>query len=160
MLGAALRRTCTIIAFTANRLSPRFAVGMLLVLGWCSVSAHAATPHPRDAIIEGSEWVCGGTYPGGCRPGGVGSCPNGAIAPSGCYTTDRVAVIDGRGRVVAQRWLSNHGFAVRVPPGAYVVELLADRHNGRPTPGKVVQQKSVTAYADRISVVRFTFYVP
>ena len=71
--------------------------------------------------------------------------------------SDRVRVIDERGRRVAEQRLHHGRFDVRLTPGTYTVELLAD---GKRVHRRVMQRKTITARAHRTAVVQFFFAVP
>jgi hypothetical protein len=64
-----------------------------------------------------------------------------------CVVTDRVAVLDRRGRTIARQRLAHGQFAARVHPGTYVVELLGDGNNGHPVHGQVLQRRTVIGRA-------------
>jgi hypothetical protein len=107
----------------------------------------------RDAIVRGYVRLCGGPAPGRCFIEGIGFCQ----APTGCITSDRVAVIDVHHRRVAEAKLRHGRFGLRVRPGTYVIELLGDGPRVR---GRVLQSKSVTARARQTTLAGFHFDVP
>jgi len=117
------------------------------------VPVPAPRPAKRDATISGYVRLCGGPAPGRCWDGSIGTCTRGG----GCVTTDRIAVLDGGGKVVARARLRHGRFRVSVPAGDYVVRLLAD---GRQVHGRIVQTRRVTVRAGHTATVRFQFDVP
>jgi hypothetical protein len=112
-----------------------------------------AKAHGRNAVLGGYVELCGGPAPGSCGVELIGRCQT----PKGCATSNRVLVLDQRGRRVAEPWLHNARFRLRVRPGTYTVELLA---NGKQVHGRVVQRHTVTVEAHHEAVVRFLFGIP
>jgi hypothetical protein len=109
----------------------------------------------RDAIIDGYVRLCGGPAPGRCFAGSIGGC-----APSGgCARSDRVVVIDTGGEQIAQQKLSpaHSRFRLRVRPGNYAVELLAD---GKRVHDRLLQTQGATARTGHPTTVMFHFDVP
>lgn len=118
-----------------------------------SVISQLANLVPLPATVTGIVRVCGGPAPGHCHVETYGSC----TASAGCTTTDRVAAIDGRGRLVQAVRLKHARFTMLLPAGAYTLQLLAD---GPRTHGQVVETvklKARSAYRIRVT---FTINVP
>lgn len=116
--------------------------------------SHTA-PNGASALITGEVRVCGGPAPGGCFVSTVGGC----TAGQGCADSDRVIAIDDAGEVAAEQSLSpRHArFQLRVSPGNYVVELLAD---GRRVHDRLMQAVGATARARHRTRIVFRFDVP
>jgi hypothetical protein len=108
------------------------------------------------ATIDGHLLLCGGPAPGRCFVTTIGGC----APPAGCSRSDRVVAIGSAGAIVAQQRLRfpwpNGRFRLRVPPGQYAVELLAD---GARIHDRVMQTKGATAHAGHTTTVVFLFNV-
>jgi hypothetical protein len=129
------------------------AVIPLLCAPCLPVLAMAKSPRARDATVKGYVRLCGGPAPGRCYINTIGFCE----APKGCVTSDRVAVLDARGRRVAEQRLHHARFNMRLPPGSYTVELLGDGKRAR---GHIMQRKEIIAREDRTAIVVFFFAIP
>jgi hypothetical protein len=108
---------------------------------------------PRNAVVSGYVQRCGGPAPGRCFVSTLTVCQT----PKRCVRTDRVEVLDARGRRVAVTNLKHARFSFRLTPGDYTIELLGD---GEHIHGRVLQRRHVTARAHRVATVRFRFAVP
>ena len=140
-------------------------IGDATVLDRLEALIHAApvrsggnrTGGARNATIDGHLLLCGGPAPGRCFVTTIGGC----APPDGCSRSDRVVAIGTAGAVVAQQRLCfpwpNGRFRLRVPPGQYAVELLAD---GARIHGRVMQTKGATARAGHTTTVVFLFNIP
>ena len=109
------------------------------------------------ATIDGHLLLCGGPAPGRCFVTTIGGC----APPDGCSRSDRVVAIGTAGAIVAQQRLRfpwpNGRFRLRVPPGQYAVELLAD---GPRIHDRVMETKGATARAGHTTTVVFPFNIP
>lgn len=145
---------------TNGHLTTEAAVGDFLDKLDALIHAAPAPGHPTGsagtATIAGYVRLCGGPAPGRCFGSTIGGC-----APDGCSRSDRVVAIDAAGDVIAQQWLRypypNGRFRLQVPPGQYVVELLAD---GPRIHDRLMQTKGATARAGHTATAVFTFDVP
>lgn len=117
----------------------------------------ARSSRSRTATIAGYLWLCAGGAPGRCFASTVGGC----APPDGCSRSDRVVAVDTAGQIVAEQRLRypypDGRFRLRVRPGQYAVELLAD---GPRIHDRVIQTQGATARARRTTKVVFTFDVP
>lgn len=115
------------------------------------------TDGARTATIEGRLWLCGGPAPGRCFASTIGGC----APPDGCSRSDRVVAVDAAGEIVAEQRLRypypDGKFRLRVSPGQYTVELLAD---GPRIHDRVMQIQGATARAGHTTTVVFTFAIP
>jgi hypothetical protein len=117
-----------------------------------SAAATAGKPLPASAV-RGYVLLCGGPAPGRCSVETIEAC----APPNGCIKSDRVLVIDSRGRRVAQQKLVHARFYIRLRPGRYTGELLGDGDKVR---GVVTQTRSFSVRAHRTTVVRFLIPIP
>jgi hypothetical protein len=150
---------------TNGHVTREAAIGNATVLDNLEALIHATPPRSggdrtagaRNATIDGHPLLCGAPAPGRCFVTTIGGC----APPAGCSPSDRVVAIGSAGAIVAQRRLRfpwpDGRFRLRVPPGQYAVELLAD---GARIHDRVMQTKGATAHAGRTTTVVFLFNVP
>jgi hypothetical protein len=149
---------------TNGHVTRQAGIGNATVLDNLEALIHATPPRSgrhgtagaRDATIHGHLLLCGGPAPGRCFVTTIGGC----APPEGCSRSDRVVAIGSAGAIVAQQRLRfpwpNGRFRVRVPPGQYAVELLAD---GARIHDRMMQTKGATAHAGHTATVVFQFNV-
>jgi hypothetical protein len=111
-------------------------------------------PIPRPATIKGKVELCGGAGPdSACRVAPFSYCPTASLH---CATSDRATVRTASGRLVAQARLHDGRFTVRVPPGSYVISVLAD---GGTVHGHVLESTRLKVRARARATVTFIFNV-